>query len=195
MPATKLTDHQIAEAIAMMDGKTTDAEIGREFGVSDQSIGRLRRKHGIAAVASPRLFQPTEAQLAELREASDKEMQRRYGHSKETWRRVRKRFNIPNFRPPTTINGVPNYWAGNPDKPKKPKTSFADFFKPSPIPSRDTSLAGEAAAFLQRERFTVFNRAKVGAGKGWQVGHSVLTADQLIAKAERLGFKQEEWMV
>ena len=194
MGAPSLTDAQRREALGMMDGKTSDAKIAKAFGVSDQVIGRLRRKHGIVpASPSGMYFQPTEEQIAELHETSDREMHRRYGVWKETWRKVRKRYGIPQFRPPTVINGEPNSWVEKPEK-KTWKNDWG-FNSPPPIPPRDHSLAGEAAAFLQRERFHVFNREKLGLGEGWQCGYTSLTPSELIAKAERLGFQREEWMV
>lgn len=193
MGAPKLTERQQFDAIDLMGGDMSDRQIADKFGVEAQVIGRLRRKHGIASVDTVRFFQPTEMQIAELQEASDREMQRRYGVWKETWRKVRKRYGIARYRPPTTIKGEPNSWVEK--KPKGRSVSEWGFASPQPIPPRDTSLAGEAAAFLQRERFTVYNRAKIGMGEGWQVGPSTYDDAGLIRKAERLGFEREEWMV
>ena len=199
MAKPKLTETQRAEAISLMGGDMSDEAIGRKFGVSYTVIGRLRRKHGIPAMTKEHLrFKPTEAQLAELHETSDREMARRYTVATYTWRKTRRRYGVPAFRPPTVINGVGVKVATGEPNVKREKSegfNFKDYFKPSPIPPRDSSLAGEAASFLRREGFVTYDRARIKAGEGWQVGHSVLSSQELIAKASKLGFQREEWMV
>lgn len=138
--------------------------------------------------------QITAAQIAELRTASDREMERRHGFGQGVWRRVRREHGIARFREPTVVNGVPNCWAE-----RKPAAGgiaqLPSGFWRAPDPQRDYSVAAEAARFLQRERFpNVYNRAKVGLGEGWQVGRAVMSAAEMIGKASRLGFKAEAWM-
>lgn len=195
MASNILSESQQQAALAMMDGRTTDTVIARQFGVEVQVIGRLRRKHGIEPVKGHSKFRPSEQQLAELRECSNYEMERRYGVISQTWRKVRREHGIANYRPPTTVGGVPNKFAERPAKGDgRGRFVFFDHLKSTAIPGRDTSLTGEAASFLRRERFVVYDRQKVRTGTGWQVGHSVLSETQLVEKAKRLGFQQQEWM-
>ena len=131
--------------------------------------------------------------IAALRDTSNREMARRYGACPSTWARIRKRHGIDNVRQPTTVGGVPAPWATpQPAKADAP-VMFKSYWR-APDPQRDCSLAGEAASFLRRERFHVFDRAKVGVGEGWQVGRSVLSAADMLAKATRLGFRPQAWM-
>ena len=173
--------------------KMSDAEIASVLPIGRSAVSKHRRAMGLPTY--DRRFIPTEDQLTELRDASDREMQRRYGVNAATWRRVRSAKGIAPFRNPTTVRGIPTPWVA--PKPRVAAQPFVDPFlgtRASLAPMRDHSLAGEAAAFLQRERFHVFNREKIGAGEGWQVGRSVLDTASMIGKALRLGFKQQAWM-
>lgn len=134
---------------------------------------------------------PTDEQLALLPDVSDREMKRRYGSSTSTWSRIRQRYGIERFRNPTTVGGVPNPWVFKPE-PKRSADVVANFWR-APDPRPDRSVLGEAASFLRRERFIVFNR-KVQGDTGWQVGRSVLDDAAMLSKAQRLGFKVEGWM-
>lgn len=131
--------------------------------------------------------------IAALPDTSNREMARRYGACPSTWARIRKRHSIGNVRPPTTVGGVPAPWT-TPQPTKVEAPGLLKSYWRAPDPQRDCSLAGEAASFLRRERFHVFDRAKVGMGEGWQVGRSVLSAADMLAKATRLGFQREVWM-
>lgn len=140
-------------------------------------------------------FIPPAGALDALPQISDREMSRRFGGSAHTWSRIRKEAGIARFRNPTTLNRIPTPWTA--PKPRVAAQPFVDPFlgtRASLAPMRDHSLAGEAAAFLQRERFHVFNREKIGAGEGWQVGRSVLDTASMIGKALRLGFQKQSWM-
>ena len=195
MAATRnaLDERQQFDALDLMGGDMNDREIADRFGVSPQTIGRLRRKHGVAPVPNRMHFRPTDAQLAELRVCSNREMERRYRVTCETWGRVRKRFGIPRFRQPTVIDGKPVKWVVK-EKINGNKAMFFEQLKPSPIPPRDTSIAGEAASYLRRERWHCFERWKIGMGAGWQVGTRVMNEIDMIAFAKKKGFRQEEWM-
>lgn len=130
---------------------------------------------------------PTAEQIAELATTSDREMERRYGTTQGVWRRTRAEHGIAKFRE----------WKRREPAAKEPVTGgvLLSAFWRAPDPSRDTSLAGEAAAFLRSMRFpNVFSRARLGMGDGWQVGRSVLSEAEMVGKAERLGFKREGWM-
>jgi hypothetical protein len=135
-------------------------------------------------------FVPTEEQLTELRECSDREMRRRHGNATSTWARIRQQHGIGRFRNPTTLDGIPTPWKVKPE-PKR-STDCIQFWR-APDPQRDHSVLGEAVSFLQRQRFIVFNR-RVQGGEGWQVGRSVLDDAAMLGKAQRLGFKVEGWM-
>lgn len=194
MGKSALTERQQFEALDLMGGDVNDAQIARQFGVSDQTIGRLRRRHGIPAVPStaPKIV-PTEKQLVELEYYSNRAMSRAYGGDSRVWGRIRKQHGIANYRPPTVIDGKPNTWAEKPERSGR-KAQFFDQLPQSPIPPRDTSLAGEAASHLRKERWHCFPRWKVGLGGGWQVGTRVMNENDMIAFAKKKGFKQEEWM-
>jgi hypothetical protein len=135
-------------------------------------------------------LEPTPQQLDELRECSDRDMKKRYGVAASTWARVRQRYGIKRFRNPTTLAGVPTPWAPKPE-PKRLGDGLQ--FWRAPDPRRDTTVLGEAASFLRRERFIVFHR-KVQGGEGWQVGRSVFDDAAMLGKAQRLGFRVEGWM-
>lgn len=138
-----------------------------------------------------RRFDPTPEQLEQLRYCSDREMKKRHGLCAGTWGRIRKRHGIERFRNPTTIGGMPSPWKPKPEK-KDPSFNLISFWR-APDPQRDHSVLGEAASYLQRQRFIVFNR-KVQGDTGWQVGRSVLDDAAMLSKAQRLGFKVEGWM-
>lgn len=140
-----------------------------------------------------RRFRVTAEQVADLHLMSDRAMQRKYGATQGVWRKARRERGIASFRPATVTNGVPSPWKVCPEKTSSAPVSIRDHWR-APDPVRDHSLAGEAAAYLQRERFSVFNRAKVGMGEGWQVGRSVLSEADMLGKAMRLGFKPQAWM-
>lgn len=72
---------------------------------------------------------------------------------------------------------------------------------PQPIGAslpRDGSLEGRAAEFLRKERFLVWrcgdDRGRLDPkGKLWRVGMTVLTGEQLVAKARAKGWAPDEW--
>lgn len=170
----------------------TDTGIAVAMGITKGCVSKHRRKLGLAV--NEVRFEPTPEQIAQLGGASDREMSRLHGNSTDTWARVRKRYGVAAFRPPTTINGEPNSWVR--PEPKADRVSMLNSFWESPVPPRDYSLAGEAATFLRRARFpNVFNRQKVYGKPGWQCGREVLSAGELVEKAQRLGFQREEYMV
>ena len=193
MKKANLTQSQMDAIVDLNCKGVNDKAIARHLGVPYLRVWRFRKNNGVKAVEKSNMFVPTYEQLSELDHCSNNEMSRRYGINPQTWANVRKRYDIKPFRPPTVIDGRPNTWAE--DKPARDLSLLRSLPKSSRLgPSRDYSLAGEAASFLQRERFHVFNREKIGMGEGWQVGNSVLDTDAMIAKAKRMGFEQKEWM-
>lgn len=175
----------------------TDGEIAAAIGFARTTVSRKRRELGLTA--NDARFRPTDAQIADLRVMSNHAMQRKYSQCADTWSRTRKRLGIPHYRLPTVKNGQPvSPLTGKPvvEKIRLPDESSYSIRQPAAVTAlpRDHSLLGEAAAFLQRERFHVFNRHKVGMGEGWQVGRSVLDDAAMLSKAERLGFQRQSWM-
>lgn len=194
MTARKTLDAaQLAELCRMNALGFNDSMIADALGISRGWVGRERRRLGIDAKFDR--VAPTIEQLRELTTTSDRAMARKYGNGHYTWARIRAKHGIARFRAPTRGNDAP------PPKPKPvKKVSFGkppslwSLLQPLPVPPRDTSLAGEAAAFLQRERFHCFNRRKVLGGDGWQVGRMVLDEPAMIDMAKRRGFRPEPWM-
>lgn len=194
MTARKALDAaQLAELCRMNALGFNDRMIAKALGISRGWIGRERRRLGLDAKFER--IAPTIEQLHELATSSDREMARRHGNGSATWSRIRAKHGIARFRAPTVGKDAP------PPKPKpvkaisfgKPPSLWA-IPQPLPVPPRDTSLAGEAAAFLQRERFHCFNRRKVLGDDGWQVGRMVLDEPAMIDMAKRRGFRPEPWM-
>lgn len=188
LDAAQLSELCRMNALGFNDGMIADA-----LGISRGWIGRERRRLGIDAQFDR--IAPTIEQLRELATTSDRAMARKYGNGHGTWARIRAKHGIARFRAPTVGKDAP------PPKPKPVKLvsfgkppSLWSLPQPLPVPPRDTSLAGEAAAFLQRERFHCFNRRKVLGGDGWQVGRMVLDEPAMIDMAKRRGFRPEPWM-
>lgn len=174
-----------------------DRSIAEALGINKTTVSKKRREMGLPA--NDTRFTPTDAQIADLRTMSNHAMERKYSQCADTWSRVRKRLGIPHYRLPTVKNGQPvSPLTGKPvvEKIRLADESSYSIRQPAAVTAlpRDHSLLGEAAAFLQRERFHVFNRHKVGMGGGWQVGRSVLDDAALLSKAERLGFQRQSWM-
>ena len=174
-----------------------DREIAEALGINKSTVSKKRREMGLPA--NDARFTPTDAQLGDLRTMSNHAMERKYGNSADTWSKMRRRYGIDPFRLPTVRDGVPvSPITGEPvvEKIRLPDDSSYSIRQPAVVTAlpRDHSLLGEAAAFLQRERFHVFNRHKVGMGEGWQVGRSVLDDAAMLSKAERLGFQRQSWM-
>lgn len=194
MTARKTLDAaQTAELCRMNALGFNDGMIADALGISRGWIGRERRKLGLNAKFER--IAPTIEQLRELATTSDRAMARKYGNGHDVWSRIRAKHGIPRFRAPTRGKDAA------PPKPKPAKavsfgkpSSFWALPQPLPVPPRDTSLAGEAAAFLQRERFHCFNRRKVLGADGWQVGRMVLDEPAMIDMAKRRGFTPEPWM-
>lgn len=190
--AKPLDDAQLAELCRMNALGINDSIIARSLGVPVSRIYKARIALGLPARYGR--FAPTIEQLRELQTTSNRAMQRKYGNDASQWARARITHGIPHFRPPTRGPNAPA------PKPKPVKAGIArppsDWGVPRalPVPPRDYSLAGEAAAFLQRERFHCFNRKKVLGGEGWQVGRMVLDEPAMIDMAKRRGFAPEPWM-
>lgn len=165
-----------------------DREIAEALGINKTTVSKKRREMGLPA--NDMRFTPTDAQLADLREMSNHAMERKYGNSADTWSRLRRRYGIDPFRLPTVRDGVPvSPLTGEviEDKPK-PEVSWAvvqNCFS-GLAPRRPGGIAYDAAAFLQGERYAVFNRKKLGLGDGWQVGRVSMSEAGMIAKAERI---------
>jgi len=165
-----------------------DREIAEALGLNKTTVSKKRRAMGLTA--NDTRFTPTDAQLADLREMSNRAMERKYGTKGEVWARQRRRYGIDPFRLPTVRDGVPvSPLTGEAIKDKpKPEVSWAvvqNCFS-GLAPRRPGGIAYDAAAFLQGERYAVFNRKKLGLGEGWQVGRVSMSEADMIAKAERI---------
>lgn len=178
----------LAKIRAMQAAGLPDRSIADALGINKTTVSKKRRAMGLPA--NDTRFTPTDAQLADLREMSNHAMERKYGNSADTWSRLRRRYGIDPFRLPTVRDGVPvSPLTGEAieDKPK-PEVSYnivQNCFS-GLAPRRPGGAAYDAAAFLQGERYAVFNRKKLGLGEGWQVGRVSMSEADMIAKAERI---------
>jgi len=190
-----ITGEQRAMVASMARENVPDWQIGERLGLAKGTVTRIRCAAGIRRLAKP--MEATPEQLADLRVLSNHAMQRKHGSVESVWRRLRVEHGIAPFRPATVVAGKPAPWKAKPE----PKQALAggvllSAFWRAPEAPRDSTLAGEAAAFLRSMRFpNVFSRAKVYGDAGWQVGRSVLSEAEMIGKAERMGFRREGWMV
>lgn len=188
--AKPLDDAQHAELCRMNALGLNDAVIAKSLGLPRGRVYNARKALGLPAQTAR--FAPTIEQLRELETTSNRAMSRKHGRDDGSWARIRERYGIARFREPTT---GPNAPAPKP-RPAPAAKSRVSWGAPValPVPPRDHSLAGEAAAFLQRERFHCFNRRKVLGSEGWQVGRMVLDELGMIDMAKRRGFVPEPWM-
>lgn len=184
-----MTDHSAAIR-ELAEAGYGDAAIGERIGLTKMAVYRRRHKLGIGANIDR--FVATPEQLAELRTASNREMERRHGVSAETWSKIRRRHGIEHFRLPTTGPLAP----AKKEKPRLPSMAFS-VVQPTitqVAPMRDHSLVGEAMAWLQKERFTCFSREKVLGKPGYAVGRMVKDAAGVVEMAKRYGFEPRPWM-